>query len=193
MSQKPGSVTIQMEPKRKLSLLILAVSVPNVCAVFGLAIGHYRPPEWLIRLWLGCGLIGVVCVFVYMFRHPELRPSPEERAGRSAQIDPRTARIWIFLIAGIASALIILTQSDPLSHAWGRSVTPNRALISILRAVAWFGLLVGLAGLIRLGQVWYRKRKARLANNHSMFPSSGTRARCQNCPRPTVWVILYSS
>jgi uncharacterized membrane protein YfcA len=158
-----------MEPKQKLRRLILAVSVPNVCAVLGIAIGHYRPPEWLIRLWLGCCLIGMVCVFVYMFRHPELRPSPAEKERQLAKINPHTARIWtsILLLACIAVALIILLQHNPLPSAWRQSVTPDRTSISIVRAVAWVSLVAGLAGFVRLGQVWYRKEKAPLTNKNT--------------------------
>ena len=171
MGQKLKLLAIKMEPKQKLNLLILAVSVPNICAVLGIAIGHYRPPEWLIRLWLGCSLIGVVCVFVYMFRHPELRPSPAEKAKRLARVNPRTARMWtsIFFLASIAVGVAVLAQRDPLSHAWRHGVTPNPVLISLVRSVAWFSLVASFAGLIRLGQVWYRNRKTTLANDHDDF------------------------
>jgi|SRR5579863_1508665 len=158
-----------MEPKRKLRLLILAVWVPYVSVPLWVAIGHYRRPAWLTGLWLGYGFVGLVCVFLYIMRHPELRPSPEEKARRLDQINPRTARIWtsISLLAFIVMALITLLQRNPLSSAWRQGVTPNQTSTSVVHAVAWASLVAGLAGFVRLGQVWYRKRKAPLANKHT--------------------------
>jgi len=157
-----------MEPKQKLRLLILAVWVPFVFPLLWVAISHYRPHAWLTGLWWGYGLPGFICVILYVIRHPELRPSPEEKARRLAKVNPRVARIWtsISLLACIAMALIILLQRNTLPNTWRQCVTPNQTSISIVHAVAWVGLVVGLAGFVRLCQVWYRNRKAPLANSN---------------------------
>jgi hypothetical protein len=159
-----------MNPKRKLRLILLGWMVPFASLLFYvLKSDHLR--GWFPFLEFGYFVAFLIYMTRYMKRHPELRPSPEKTERQLAGTDPSRARTGtsILLLALVGMALIILAQRDPLSHAWGRGVTPNPAWISMVRAVAWLSLVLGLAGFLRLGQVWYRNRKTTLTNDRDGF------------------------
>lgn len=159
-----------MNPKQKLRLILLGWVVPFASLLFYVVKSHHLP-KWFPFVELGYFAAILIFMTLYMRRHPELRPSPEDKARRAERINSATPNIkmWtsIFLLAGVAAAVLILLQDDPLSHAWGRGVTPNPTLISIVHGVAWVDLVICIAGFARMSQVWHRKRKAALASGNT--------------------------
>jgi hypothetical protein len=155
-----------MNPKRKLRLILLGWMVPFASLLFYVLASH-RLPKWFPFVEFGYFVAFLTCMTLYVKRHPELRPSPGEKARRAVWTNSVTPRMWtsVFLLAGIAVAVFILLQRDPLSHALGRGVTPNPTLIRIGHGVAWVNLILFVAGFVRISQVWYRTKKA--ANSSS--------------------------
>lgn len=152
-----------MNPRRKLRLILLGWVIPFAALLFyGVKSRHLS--TWFPFVEFAYFAALLIFMTLYMRRHPELRPSPEDKARRAERINAVTPKMkmWtsIFLLAGIAAAALILLQDDPLSHAWGRGVTPNPTLIRIVHGVAWVDLLICIAGFARMSQVWHRKRKA---------------------------------
>ncbi len=150
-----------MNPKRKLRLILLGWMVPFAFLLFYVVKSHHLP-KWFLFVEFGYFVAFLTSMTLYMRRHPELRPSTEDSARRVVWVNSVTPHMWtsIFLLAGIAVAVFILLQRDPLAHAWGRGVTPNPTLIAIVHGVAWVDLVLFVAGFVRVTQVWYRKRKA---------------------------------
>lgn len=150
-----------MNPKRKLRLILLGWMVPFAFLLFYVVKSHHLP-KWFLFVEFGYFVAFLTSMTLYMRRHPELRPSTEDSARRVVWVNSVTPHMWtsIFLLAGIAVAVFILLQRDPLAHAWGRGVTPNPTLITIVHGVAWVDLVLFVAGFVRVTQVWYRKRKA---------------------------------
>ena len=159
-----------MNPKRKLRLILLGWMVPFAFLLFYVVKSHHLP-KWFLFVEFGYFVAFLTYMTLYMRRHPELRPSPEEKARRAVWTNSVTPRMWtsIFLLAGIAVAVFILLQRDPLSHSWARGVTPNPTLIRVVRGVAWVDLVIFVAGLVRIRQVWYRTKKAANPNSRARF------------------------
>jgi hypothetical protein len=155
-----------MNPKRKFRLILLGWMVPFASLLLYVLASH-RLPKWFPFVEFGYFVALLILMTLYVRRHPELRSSPEDRARRAERVNAATPKMWtsIFLLAGIAVAVFILLQRDPLSHAWGRGVTPNPTLIRIVHGVAWVNLVLFVAGFVRISQVWYRTKKA--ANSSS--------------------------
>jgi hypothetical protein len=126
-----------MNPKQKLRLILLGWVVPFASLLYYVLKSQHLP-EWFLLVEFGYLVAFLTYMTLFVRRHPELRPSPEEKTGRAVWINSVTPRMWtsVFLLAGIAVAVFILLQRDPLSHAWGRAVTPNPTLIRIVHGVA---------------------------------------------------------
>jgi hypothetical protein len=162
------AVSIKMNPKRKLSLILIGWMVPFASLLFYFVKSHHLP-KWFPFVEFGYFAAFLISMTLYMRRHPELRLSPEDKARRVVRVNSITPGMWtsVFLLAGIAVALAILLQRDPLSYAWGRGVTPNPTLLRIVRGVAWVDLVIFVAGFVRVTQVWFRKRKAADASGNT--------------------------
>jgi hypothetical protein len=157
-----------MNPKRKLRLILLVGMVPFASLLLYVVRSHHLP-KWFPFVEFGYFVAFLIYMTLHVRRHPELRSYPTKKA-IGVNADSVAARMWtsIFLMAGIAAAMFILLQRDPLARGWGRSVTPNPALISGVHGVAWVGLVPCVAGFVRMVQVWYRTMRA---------ASSGSSAR----------------
>ncbi|MFZ0956557.1 MAG: hypothetical protein WAN60_09460 [Candidatus Sulfotelmatobacter sp.] len=158
-----------MNPKRKLRLILLGWVVPFASLLFYVVKSH-QLPKWFPFVEFGYFGAFLTYMTLYIRRHPELRSYPKEKA-MGVTADSGTARMWtsIFLLAGIAGAVFILLQRDPLSYAWARGVTPNHALIRIVHGAAWVGLAICVAGFVRMSQVWYRTKKAANSSSSARF------------------------
>ena len=155
-----------MKPMRKFRLLVLALCAPYFLALLYRLVGHPHPAKWFTPLCLFYSVAAVTSAYIYLLRHPELRPSQEEKARRSGAINPRkaTAQVMVFLAVSLASLsmFLFLDRNPPSSLVFAQGVPRARGLWSIYRGAVWGGVALTFLAFLRLCQVSARKRKAKL-------------------------------
>lgn len=173
-----------MKPMQKFRLLVLAVSSPvYLLLLFAVLTCCPHSLKWFAPV-LGCYSVGaLIFMFGYLLRHPELRPSPEERARRVADISPHKARVVTL------ATLVVVLAACSLYLFFARQPAPNlvrtqgfeRAHASwvLTRGIAWAVIAFTFALFLRLRQVWYRQRKASLPR---LQFRSATRIVTENSP-----------
>jgi hypothetical protein len=159
------------KPTQKFRLLVLALGAPYFLVLLYRLVGHPHPAKWFTPLCLFYSVGAVISAYVYLLRHPELRPPQEEKARRLAAINPRkaTAQVLVFLaVSLLAFSLFLFFDRDPPSNlVFAQGVVRARGLWSIYRGAVWGGVVLTLLVLLRLCQVFVRKRKAKLTGSNS--------------------------
>jgi hypothetical protein len=160
-----------MNPKQKLSFMPVALLLPNLLLLLYLSIGRHRLQKWLIWPWLACGLIGVVGMILYIYRHPELRQAPQDRAMRTPAMNTRGTilRAMIVLAVCLAIDLLVLSERDPPRILFRRRGVAAYAQWNIVHVGAWVSLLAAFVILVALGQAWYRKPKSESFGQQDTF------------------------
>jgi hypothetical protein len=142
-----------------------------VCAPYFLAllyglVGHPHPAQWFTPLCLFYSVAAVISAYIYLLRHPELRPSPEEKVRRLAAINRRkaTAQVIVFLAVSLVafSMFLFFDRKPPSNLASAQGVARARGLWGIYRGAVWGGVSLALLACLRLCQVSVRKKKAKL-------------------------------
>jgi hypothetical protein len=158
-----------MKPMQKFRLLILALCAPCFLVLLYGLVGHPHPTKWFTPLCLFYSVAAVTSAYIYLLRHPELRPSQEEKARRLAAINPRkaTVQVMVFLAVTLAalSMFLFFDRNPPSNLVFVQGVPRARGLWSIYRGAVWGGAALTFLAFLRLCQVSVRKRKAKL--NHS--------------------------
>jgi hypothetical protein len=153
-----------VKPTQKFRLLVLALCAPYFLALLYRLVGHPHPAKWFTPLCLFYSLGAIISTYVYLLRHPELRSSQEEKARRLAAINPQkaTAQVLVFLaVSLLAFSLFLFFDRDPPSDlVFAQGVVHARGL-GIYRGAGWGGVFLTLLALLRLCQVFVRKRKAK--------------------------------
>ena len=95
-----------MKPMQKFRLLVLALCSPYFLALLYRLVGHPRPANWFNPLCLFYSVGAVTSAHIYLLRHPELRPSPEEKARRLAATNPRKATLQVMVFLAVSLAVL---------------------------------------------------------------------------------------
>lgn len=150
-----------MKPMQKFRLLVLALCAPYFLALLYRLVGHPRPANWFNPLCLFYSVGAVTSAHIYLLRHPELRPSPEEKARRLAATNPRkaTLQVMVFLAVSLAvlSTFLFFDRNPPSNLVFAQGLPRARELWNMYRGAVWGGVALTFLAFLRLCQVSARR------------------------------------